>query len=209
MSLKFINYRFDWVWLRNNGSTSSSSSSSLSLSLSLFFFFYFCFLGLHLWHMEVPSLGVQLELQLPAYTTATTSDPNRIFNCTTAHGNTRSLIHWERPGIEPTTSWFLVRFISAVPWWEFQRVYLLPPPSPPPQLSLALILPPSFAAALSLNPSPQSGQFLPLPSTQFPSHRTSLVHFPQFLGPNYWHSSSPPPFLHLLCSYLFHLKLPL
>jgi len=34
------------------------------------------FLGLHLWHMEVPRLGVKLELQLPAYTTATaTLDP--------------------------------------------------------------------------------------------------------------------------------------
>ena len=30
-----------------------------------------CFLGLHLQHMEVPRLGVQSELQLPAYTTAT------------------------------------------------------------------------------------------------------------------------------------------
>ena len=29
------------------------------------------FLGLHLWHMELPRLGVQLELQLPVYTTAT------------------------------------------------------------------------------------------------------------------------------------------
>ena len=28
-------------------------------------------LGLHAWHMEVPKLGVKLELQLPAYTTAT------------------------------------------------------------------------------------------------------------------------------------------
>ena len=28
-------------------------------------------LGLHLLHMEVPRLGVELELQLPAYTTAT------------------------------------------------------------------------------------------------------------------------------------------
>ena len=27
---------------------------------------------------------------------------------TTARGNTRSLIHWARQGIEPTTSWFLV-----------------------------------------------------------------------------------------------------
>ena len=29
------------------------------------------FLGSHLWHMVVPRLGVQLELRLPAYTTAT------------------------------------------------------------------------------------------------------------------------------------------
>ena len=36
--------------------------------LSLFLFFYF--LGLHPWHMEVPRLGVSLELQLLAYTTA-------------------------------------------------------------------------------------------------------------------------------------------
>ena len=32
-------------------------------------FLCFCFLGLNLWHMEVPRLGVQLELQLLAYTT--------------------------------------------------------------------------------------------------------------------------------------------
>ena len=39
-------------------------------------FIYFCFLGLHLWHMEVPRLGVESELGLPAYTTATaTPDP--------------------------------------------------------------------------------------------------------------------------------------
>ena len=35
------------------------------------FFFLFCFLGPHLKHMEIPRLGVQSELQLPAYTTAT------------------------------------------------------------------------------------------------------------------------------------------
>jgi len=32
-----------------------------------FFFFVFVFLGLHPWHMEVPRLGVELELQLLAY----------------------------------------------------------------------------------------------------------------------------------------------
>ena len=31
---------------------------------------------------------------------------------TTAHGNTRSLIHWERPGIKPATSWLLVGFVN-------------------------------------------------------------------------------------------------
>ena len=34
-------------------------------------FFPFFFLGPHLWYMEVPRLGVQSELQVPDYTTAT------------------------------------------------------------------------------------------------------------------------------------------
>ena len=38
--------------------------------LSFFFFFFFFYLGLHLQHMEVPRLGVESEIQLPAYTTA-------------------------------------------------------------------------------------------------------------------------------------------
>ena len=37
----------------------------------IFFLFFFSFLGPHVWHTEVPRLGVKLELQLPAYTTAT------------------------------------------------------------------------------------------------------------------------------------------
>ena len=44
-----------------------------------FFFLLFVFLGLHPQHMEVPRLGVQSELQLSAYTTATaTWDPSCI-----------------------------------------------------------------------------------------------------------------------------------
>ena len=35
------------------------------------FFFFFVFLRLHPRHMEAPRLGVESELQLPAYTTAT------------------------------------------------------------------------------------------------------------------------------------------
>ena len=43
--------------------------------------FFFCFLGPHSWHMEVSRLGVELELQLPAYTSATaTQDLSLIHN---------------------------------------------------------------------------------------------------------------------------------
>ena len=43
-------------------------------------YIYSC-LGPHLQHVEVPRLGVQSELQLPAYTTATaTWDPSRLYD---------------------------------------------------------------------------------------------------------------------------------
>ena len=43
----------------------------------LFFFFFFSFWGLHSQHMKVPRLVVQSELQLLAYTTATTTQDLR------------------------------------------------------------------------------------------------------------------------------------
>ena len=47
---------------------------------------FFFLLGPHLWHMEIPRLGVELELQLPAYTTATaTPDPS--CNCDLHYGS--------------------------------------------------------------------------------------------------------------------------
>ena len=41
---------------------------------------------------------------------------------TTAHGNTGSLTHCARPGIESATSWFLVGFVSAAPWRKLQEI---------------------------------------------------------------------------------------
>ena len=63
--------------------------------------------------MEVPRLGVESKLQLLAYTTVTaTWDPNHVCNLHhTAHGNVGSLNH-SRPGIEPMSSWILVRFVN-------------------------------------------------------------------------------------------------
>ena len=50
------------------------------------FVLFFVFVGMHLWHMEVPRLGVKLELQLPAYTTATQIQATSV-TYTTAHRN--------------------------------------------------------------------------------------------------------------------------
>ena len=38
-----------------------------------------------------------------------------------SHSNARSLTHWVGPGIKPTSSWILVRFISAEPQQELQN----------------------------------------------------------------------------------------
>ena len=45
------------------------------------FIFIFCILGQHPWHMEIPRLGVKLELQLPAFASATAiQNPSHICN---------------------------------------------------------------------------------------------------------------------------------
>ena len=63
-------------------------------------FDFLCFLKLHSWHMEIPRLGFEFELQLPAYAIATQDGIQGMSAThTTPHGNTRSLIHWVRPGI--------------------------------------------------------------------------------------------------------------
>ena len=45
----------------------------------MIFIYLFSILGLHLKYMEVPMLGIELELQLPAYTTVTAmGDPSHV-----------------------------------------------------------------------------------------------------------------------------------
>ena len=65
---------------------------------------FFVFLGPYPWHMKTYRLGVQWELHLPAYTTATEMlDPEP----------TKA-----RPGIKPESSWILVAFVTTEPRWE-------------------------------------------------------------------------------------------
>ena len=55
-------------------------------------FFFFCFLGPHLPRMEVPRLGVEWELQVPAYTTATAMQDLSLL-CGLHHSSRQHQIH--------------------------------------------------------------------------------------------------------------------
>ena len=76
-------YTQGWIWglgrygrnihtrhLETSWPENKENSSSICTGRG-FFFFPLVFLGLHLRHMEVPRLGGESELQLPAYATAT------------------------------------------------------------------------------------------------------------------------------------------
>ena len=65
---------------KQNPKEVSCPYTDVQISICLFFFFFFfVFLGSHLQHMEVPRLGVKLELELLVYTIA--------------HENARCLAH--------------------------------------------------------------------------------------------------------------------
>ena len=51
----------------------------------------------------------------PAYGDSQARGPIGVLAAGHSHSHTGSLTHWERPGIKPKISWFLVRFISDAP----------------------------------------------------------------------------------------------
>ena len=79
----------------------------------LFCFVFLLFLGPYPWHMEVARLGVKSELWLLAYTTAiATQDLSCICDLHLSSWQRWILNPMRRSGIEPKTSWFLVRFVN-------------------------------------------------------------------------------------------------
>ena len=101
---------------------------------SCFFVCLFVFLGLYLRHMEVPRLGVKLDLQLPVYTTATaTRDLSHI--CDLHHSSQQ---HWIPNPLSEARDWTCVlmdtsqiRYYWAttpptwflmVTWWSSIRI---------------------------------------------------------------------------------------
>ena len=96
------------------------------LPLTLFYFILFYFLGF--FRATSTAYGssqarVQSELHLLAYATATAM-PAMSVTFSTAHGNAGSLTHSVRPGMEPSSSYVLVGFITTVPWWELLHLTL-------------------------------------------------------------------------------------
>ena len=75
--------------------------------------FIFVFLGLHLQHMEVSRLEFELELQPQVYTIATAMrDLSSVCDLHHSSQQCQILNHRAGPGIEPKTSWILVRFLT-------------------------------------------------------------------------------------------------
>ena len=62
--------RLRYIWSMEYDNT---SITKICVFLFVLFFVLHCFSRLHLWHMEVPRLGVKLEPQVPAYAIATTT----------------------------------------------------------------------------------------------------------------------------------------
>ena len=113
----------------------------LSSSWPFSFLFFFLFLGLPLWHVEIPRLGIELELHLQP-----TPQPAQCW----------ILNSLSQPGIEPASSWILARFVTcrapvgtpssdALCWWP-------PAGNPPPTASCPLphcwLLPQDVSAPL-------------------------------------------------------------
>ena len=74
--------------------------------------------------MEIPRLGLNWScsrrpIPQPRHLQAASAA------YTTAHSSTRSLTHRVRPGIEPTSSWILVRFVTTRPQKDLQRFCFL------------------------------------------------------------------------------------
>ena len=81
--------------------------------------FFFFFLGPHVQYMEVPSLGVESELQLPAYATAPAIPaPSHVCDIHYSSQKCQILNPWVRPAIKTASSWILVGFITTEPWWK-------------------------------------------------------------------------------------------
>ena len=112
------------VWLFSNNSCSYefvtihlfNILSRIVLGVCFVFFFLSFFLGPYPRYMEVPRLGLESELQLLAYATATaTSDTSRFCDLHCSSAQCRILNPLSKARTKPASSWILVRFFTTEP----------------------------------------------------------------------------------------------
>ena len=73
--------------------------------------------------MAAPGQGIELELQLrPTPQTQQCCVQTASVTYVAAHGNTRSLTHWLRPGIEPASSWTQCRIPNLLSYNRNSRI---------------------------------------------------------------------------------------
>ena len=90
---------------------------SASILLFVCFFLSFWFLWIHLIYTEVPSLGVESELQMLAHGIATAMQDLSCI-CELYHSSQQCQypIHWVRPGIKPTSAYTIWICFCCTTW---------------------------------------------------------------------------------------------
>ena len=89
----------------------------IHMFLFCFFWFFFWFLWLYPWHMEVPWLGAESELQLLASTTATaTSDVSLI--CNLHHSSWK---RWILDSLSKAMDWTSNLMVPSQIWFQWAR----------------------------------------------------------------------------------------
>ena len=118
---------FTFPRIMHEGSLFSTSSPTLVIHC-LFIIFIFCVFSFFLsfffyghtcsiWKFLGQGLNGSCSCQ-PTPQQQQRGIPATSVTYTTAHSDNGSLTHCERPGIEPTFSWIIVRFVTAKPRWE-------------------------------------------------------------------------------------------
>ena len=90
------------------------------------FFFCFVFLGRHpqAYRGSQARGWIQAVAASLSHSHSNTRNKPRLQPTPHLSATPDPLTHWARLGIEPVSSWILVRFVSTEPWWELPRLLL-------------------------------------------------------------------------------------
>ena len=96
--------------------------------LILFFFSFFFFWGLHPWHMEVPRFRGQIRAVaiVAGHSHSSVRSELSLWLTLQLTATQDSLTHWERPRIQPESSWILLGFVTTEPCGNSGNISFFP-----------------------------------------------------------------------------------